>query len=209
MPKTPESGDHSSTMDLLVDAATSYLQECQTRSIDVEEIARRAGVDPALARTVCPTNEDLGVAIDTYGMLRASDVINKALVAAQPGDNRGALIGLIRAYLDWARANPMLYLTLATRTIQFPGENNIVRRYDASFVPLVRRYLGESEDAPSTRRAAVLRGFLLGLAHLALDGHLSLWTLPNVDVEAEITATIEDFVDLLLSAPSQPIRSEA
>ena len=55
----------------------------------------------------------------------------------------------------------------------------------------------------------MLRGFLLGLAHLTLDGHLSLWTLPNVDVEAEITATIEDFVDLLLSAPPQPIRSEA
>lgn len=210
MPKTPESGDPSSAMDLMVATAISHLQECQTKSIDVEEIARRAGVDPAVARKVCPTNEALGTAIDTYGMLRMSDAINKALVAAPAGNNRSALIGLVRAYLDWARANPMLYLVLATRTMQFPGSHNIVRRYDASFVPLVRRYLGESEDAPATRRAAMLRGFLLGLAHLVLDDHLPLWTMPNGDAEGEITATIEDFVDMLLGAAApQPIRSEA
>lgn len=209
MPNTPESGDHCSTMDLMVAAAISHLQDCQTSAIDVDEIARRAGVDPVLARTVCPTDEDLGDAIDTYGMLRMSDAINKALVAAAPGDNRSALIGMMKAYLDWARANPMLYLVLATRTMQFPGAPNIVRRYDASFVPLVRRHLGETRDGGETRRAAMLRGFLLGLAHLVLDDHLPLWTLPNDDPEAEITATIEDFVDLLLTPARQPIRSEA
>ena len=56
----------------------------------------------------------------------------------------------------------------------------------------------------------MMRGFLLGLAHLVLDDHLPLWTLPNDDPEAEILATIEDFVDMLLAtAPVQPIRSEA
>lgn len=209
MPNTPESGD-SSTMNLMVTTAVSHLQECQSRLIDVEEIARQAGVDPVTARTVCPTDEALGNAIDTYGMLRMSDAINTALVAAPPGDSRAALIAMMQAYMDWARANPMLYMVLATRTLQFPGSPNIVRRYDASFVPLVRRYLGEAEDAPETRRATVLRGFLLGLAHLVLDDHLPLWTLPNDDPEAEIRATVEDFVDMLLrAAPSQPIRSEA
>ena len=34
--------------------------------------------------------------------------------------------------------------------------------------------------------------------------------MPNGDAEAEITATIEDFVDMLLGAAApQPIRSEA
>ena len=209
MPKTPESGKHSSAMDLMVTAAISHLQDSGRRSIHVDEIAQHAGVDAAAARRMFPTDEALGEAIDTYGMLRMSDAINKALVAAQPGDSRSALFGLMQAYVDWARANPMLYMALATRTLQFPGSPNIVRRYDASFVPLVRRYLGEMHGA-ETRRAAMLRGFLLGLAHLVLDDHLPLWTLPNNDAEAEITATIKDFVDMLLeAAPPQPIRSEA
>lgn len=210
MPKAPDSGEHSSTMELMVAAAISHLRDCETQSVDVDEIARRAGVDAVTARTIFPSDDALGEAIDTYGILRLSDAITRALVAAAPGDHRAALVAMIQAYLGWARANPMLYLVLATRTIQFPGTPNILRRYDASFVPLVRRYLGESGDLPSTRRAAMLRAFLLGLAHLVLDDHLPLWTLPNDDAEAEIRATIEDFVDLMLATtPAQPIRSEA
>ena len=210
MPNAPDSGEHSSAMDLMVAAAVSHLHECEIKCVEVDEIARRAGIDSVTARTIFPTDDALGKAVDTYGMLRLSDAINKASVAAPPGDGRSALIGMMQAYVDWARANPMLYLMLSTRTLQFPGSPGIVRRYDASFVPLIRRYLGETEDVSATRRAAMLRSFLSGLTHIVLDAHLPLWSLPNDNPDAEIAATIEDFVDMLLTAPpAQPIRSEA
>ena len=204
-----ERSGSSTVMDLMVAAAVDQLLECQASFADVERIARRAGIEPGPAREVCPSDDALAEAVDTYGIVKLSDAITKALVAAPPGDNRAALIGLIQAYLDWARRNPAMYSVLLARIMRSGGAPSILRKYDASFVPLAHRYLDEPKGAPATRRAAFLRAMLLGLGHLAIDGHLALWTLPNDDPEAELSATVADFVDMLLAAPSQPIRSEA
>lgn len=197
-------------MDRMVAAAVARLQECESQSADVGDIARRIGVDIDAARSVFPTDAVLAEAVDTYGIVQLADAITQALVAAPPEDNRAALIALFTAYLNWARENPKLYSTLLIRTLQSTDHSSILRRYDASFVPLVRRYLGETEGVPPTRRATFVRALLLGLGHLAADGHLWLWTPPHEDAEAELSATVIDFVDMLLAAgPAQPIRSEA
>lgn len=208
----PESRSEPTIMKRMVTAAVDYLHECHDRTVELTEIAARAGVPMDSAREVFADDDALDEAIGTYGILQLSDVVTRALVAVPQGDPRASLIALATAYLTWAQANRKLYYVLTTQLVQPRRTDSVIRLYDASFVPLVRRFLGEQDPARATRRAAMARSFLFGLTDLALEDHLDLWLLPNEDTQAELIATIEDFVTLILAAPApgdQPMRSEA
>ena len=76
----------------------------------------------------------------------------------------------------------------------------IARRYDASFVPLVCRFLGEDPQQP-TRKLAIARALISGLTQLTLAGHFDLWMKQGGDLNTELRATIEAGVRMLLTMP--------
>lgn len=194
----------TSTVDRMVDAAVRCLHAHRGVRVSVAEVAAEAGVPQEVAEHLFPDDQALDEAIGSFGIMKLSDAMNRALVVVAPGDNRAALAAIACSYLLWARDNRDLYYVLTTQMMQPQRVNSIVRKYDASFVTLVRRFLGESDAAP-TRRAAIARAFLYGFTDLALDDHLELWMLPHTDVIAELRATIEDFIDILLGpAPVAP-----
>lgn len=187
----------ASTVDRMVRAAVKHLHDCQVNTVNVREIAAKAGVDRATAEHLFPDDEALDEAIGSYGIMMLSDSMNRALLSAPPGDNKAALKALARAYVRWALANRELSYVLTLRLMQPDRTNSIVWKYDAGFVPLVRRFLGETEQN-ATRRGIIARAFLIGITDLAMHGHLELWKLKGNDNMAEVDATIDDLINLLL-----------
>ena len=187
-----------STVDRMVHAAVERLHESRNITVNLADIAAFAGVELDAAKALFPDDDALDEAIGSFGIMKLSDAMNRALIAAPRGDNRAALIALANAYIDWARDNRSLYYVLTTRLMQPRRVNSIVRKYDAGFVLLVRRFFGDDDVAP-TRRAAIARAFLYGFTDLVLEDHLELWMLPNDDPAAEVRATVEEFVDILLN----------
>ena len=187
----------TATVDRMVHAAVTMLERCRVTTVEVDEIADAAGIDRAAARQIFPDSDALDEAIGTYGVLKLSDALNRALVAVPSGDNRGSLIALGQAYVRFARQNPTLYNVLTTIILQPKRTNTLVHKYDASFVPLVRRLLDETDEAPSSR-AGMARAFLYGMTDLALGNHLSLWLPEGEDHEAGVDRLIVDFVDMLV-----------
>lgn len=191
--------DTDSMIDRMILAAIDQLHERRVTRIDMADVARRVGIDLDVARTMFKDEDALDEAIGTFGIARLADEMTRALVAVPIGDDRASLIALARAYIHFALENPKLYCVLTTQVLQPRQTDSIARLYDASFVPLVRRFLGET-DCPPSRRAVIARAFLYGFTDLALEDHLELWLPSTGDSEADLMATVEDFVDLLLAA---------
>ena len=198
MNEIPETVPTPLAVDRMVQAAVEKLYTSRVVSVDVDEIAALAGIDLEVARRIFPDNDALDEAIGTYGVLRLSDALNKALVTAAE-DNRSALIALALAYIWWARDNRELYHVLTAMILQPKHTNSIVLKYDSGFVPLVRRFLGESDDAP-TCRAGIARAFLYGMTDLANGTHLKLWMRSGGRPEDEVEAMVVGFIDMLLAA---------
>lgn len=197
MNETSESVPTPLAVDRMVQAAVDQLYSCRVTTVDVDEIAHLAGIDIEIARRIFPDNDALDEAIGTYGVLRLSDALNRALVAAPTDDNRSALIALALAYIRWARDNRELYYVLTTIILQPKHTNSIVHKYDAGFVPLVRRFLGE-DDQDASCRAGIARAFLYGMTDLTMSTHLRLWMRPGHGAEAEIEAMVVTFIDMLM-----------
>lgn len=187
----------ASTVDRMVRAAVKHLHGSPVNTVNVREIAAEAGIDPAVAEHMFPDDETLDEAIGSYGIMKLSDSMNRALLNSPPGDNYAALKALARAYVRWALDNRELSYVLTLRLMQPDRTNSIVWKYDAGFVPLVRRFLGETDETAS-RRGLMARAFLFGVTDLAMHGHLELWKLKDGDNMAEVDAAIDDFIDLLL-----------
>ena len=197
MSSQAEMAPSASTVDRMVNAAVKHLNDCRITNVDVAEIARLAGVDPETAQHIFPDDDALDEAIGSFGIMKLSDAMNRALIPIPSGDDRAALIALGRAYVRFALDNRELSYVLNVRLIQSDRTNSVIRRYDAGFVPLVRRFLGESSDNPS-RRGTMARAFLFGLTDLAVHGHLDLWKMKDTSFDEEIDASIDDFVNLLM-----------
>ena len=187
-------------MDRLLLSAVDQLSAIPTFRVRVDEVADRAGIPRQKARAIFPDDAALNEALAGIAMVQLADAMTRALVAAPSGNNRAALIGLCEAYVDWARRNRVLYGAIANRVLQPSGADSIVRRYDASFAPLVRRYLSEDKPGTRTRRAALARAALFGLTDLILEQREDTWLPPHQDLDAEISATIAELVDTLLAA---------
>ncbi len=186
-------------MDRLLHSAVDQLREIPTFRVRVDEVADRAGIPRQEARAIFPEDAALNESLAGFAMVQMADAMTQALIAAPGGDNRAALIGLSEAYVNWARRNRALYGAISSRLLQPSGADSIVRRYDASFAPLVRRYLSEDKPDNTTRRAALARAALFGLTDLILERRETIWLLPHQDLDAEISATIAELVDLLLT----------
>lgn len=189
-----------SVMDRLLHSAVDQLREVPAYLVKVDEVADRAGIPRSEARAIFPEDAVLNESVAGYAMVQLADALTRALIAAPPGDNRAALIAISQAYVDWARGNRALYGAIATRLLQPSNADSIVRRYDASFAPLIRRFLGEDGPDTTTRRAAIARATLFGLTDLILERRENIWLLPNPDFNAEISATIVEFVDILIAS---------
>lgn len=186
-----------SLSDRIVAAAVSHLEDCWSESIDLNDVARRMGVEPELVSSIFPDSAALNEAVCMVGVARLSDRMNRELVAA-PTDPRGALTALAWGYVSWARDNPRLY-----RIVSGPLDDNaLARRYDASFVPLIRRFLGETEGS-SSRRLAIARSLISGVTQLVLAGHFDLWMPEGSDLDTELRASIAEGVDLLIPLSTQ------
>ncbi len=187
-------------MDRLLHSAVDQLRELPAFRVRVDEVADRAGIPRGEARAIFPEDAALNESLAGFAMVQMADAMTRALIAAPSGDNRAALIGLSEAYVNWARRNRALYGAISSRLLQPSDADSIVRRYDASFAPLVRRYLGEDSPGTSTRRAALARAALFGLTDLVLERRETIWLLPHQNLDAEISATIAELVDMLLAA---------
>lgn len=184
-----------SMADRIIEAAVLYLDECLNDSIRLDVVAQRLGIEPDAVRSMYPDQDALEEAVALFGVMRLSDWLNRALVAA-PEEPGGALAALAWSYLSWARENPRLYI-IVTRPTE---KNEIARRYDASFVPLICRFLGEDPQQP-TRKLAIARALISGLTQLTLAGHFDLWMKQGGDLNTELRATIEAGVRMLLTMP--------
>ena len=190
-----------STVDRMVQTAVVRIHASHIKSIDVAEIARLAGIDPAEAAHIFPDNDAMDEAIGSFGIMKLSDMMNGALAATPPGDGRAALKALARAYVRFSLENRELAHVVNVRLMQSDRTNSVVRRYDAGFAPLVRQLLGETDANPS-RRAVIARAFIYGLTDLTVDGHFELWKQKGAGYLEDVDATIEDFVDLLMGPPA-------
>lgn len=186
-----------STVDRMVHAVVKELHNCRVISVDVAEAARLADVDPDTARHLFPDNDALEEAVASFGIMKLSDAMNRALLAVPADDSHAVLGAMARAYVRFALDNRELAHVLTQRLMQTDRTNSIVWRYDRGFVPLVRRFLGEPDENPS-RRATMARAFLFGLTDLAVHGHFELWKTEGADYMADIDATIDDFSTLIL-----------
>lgn len=196
-----------SISDRIIQEAVTHLEECWQESIDIADVARRLGIEPDTIRSIYPDQAALSEAIGHFGVARLADRLNRELIAA-PADARGALMALAMGYLNWARDNPRLY-NIITRPTE---DNTVARRYDASFVPLIRRILGEPEGSQS-HRLAIARSLISGVTQLTLAGHFELWIKSGSDFETELRTTVAETIDMLVAhqaeAEAQPIRSDA
>lgn len=184
-----------SMADRIIEAAVLHLEECRNDSIELDIVAQRLGVETDAVRSIYPTQDALEEAIGLFGVMRLSDWMNRELVAA-PDEPGGALAALAWGYLSWARENPRLYM-IVTRPAE---KNEIARRYDASFVPLICRFMGEDPQQP-TRKLAIARALISGLTQLTLAAHFDLWMKQGGDLDTELRATIEAGVRMLLTMP--------
>lgn len=194
------SAPSTSTVDRMVQTAVVRIHASHVKSIDVAEIARLAGIDPAEAAHIFPDNDAMDEAIGSFGIMKLSDMMNGALAGTRPGDARAALKALAGAYVRFSIENRELAHVINVRLMQTDRTNSVVRRYDAGFVPLVRQLLGESGANPS-RRAVMARAFIYGLTDLAVDRHFELWKQEGIDYLDDVDATIDDFVELLMGPP--------
>ena len=182
--------------DRIIEAAVLHLEECCNDSIELDSIAGRLGVEPEVVRSIYPDRDTLEEAVANFGLTRLSDWMNRELAGAAPADAAEIMVVLGWGYLSWARANPRFYMIISR-----PGRGNeISRRYDASFLPLLCRFLGETSEQP-TRRLAVARALISGLTQLTLIGHFDLWMKQGGDLDTELRATIAAGVRMLLTAP--------
>ncbi|KGJ17480.1 TetR-like C-terminal domain-containing protein [Paracoccus sanguinis] len=164
----------------------------------LDDAAGRAGIDIAIARTIFPTDDALHDAVGSFGILRLTDHISRALIDAPPGDARAGLVALGVSYVDWARANPELYRVVGHQIFHREGVN--YAGYDAGFRVLVERHLGVSRDTGSLR-PLLGRAFVFGLADIVLDDHFAIWKPTGMDDDTAIRQAVEEMVDLLMSPP--------
>ncbi len=188
-------------IDRMINTAVKMMRDSVETGVTVDGVAAQLGVDAHLARPLFPTDEALNEAVGSYGMVQLVDTVTAALVRAPQDDPRALLTALGRAFVGWAMANRDLYRFIAVRILRPRGSLSVIRRYEASLVTLVRRYLGES-DQTTSRKALMARAFIVGLSDLALDDDLDLWTVDGAVKETELTAVVAEFVDMLL--PSGP-----
>ncbi|WP_134724684.1 TetR/AcrR family transcriptional regulator [Paracoccus luteus] len=185
-------------IDRMINAAIQCLQEVRAHRLTVEELAERTGVEVSALRTLFADDRALTEAVGNYVAVQLTDAMSRAVATARPGDNRAALIALATAYVTWAQENRGLYGIVSERLLTTDGGAFAFHRYDASFVPLVRRLLGETEGRAS-HRAAIGRSFMFGITTLALDNRLEVWMRPGTSAGDEMAATITDFIDMLMA----------
>lgn len=181
--------------DRIIEAAVIQLHDCWDQALNFAELADRIGVEPETISSIYPDSPALIAAVQQFGVARLSDRINRELIAAAP-DAHSKIEAIAWAYLGWARDNPRLY-TIITRPPN--GDNSVARSYDASFIPLVRRFI-EGSDVQLTRKLTVARCLMSGITQVTLSGHFDLWMTEGGDYESELKATISDGVRMLLAA---------
>lgn len=185
-------------IDRMINEAIQCLLEVRAHRLTVEELAERTGVELSALHTLFPDDRALTEAVGNYVAVQLADAMSRAVATAPPGDNRAALIALATAYVTWARQNRGLYGIVSERLLTTDGGAWAFHRYDASYVPLVRRFLGET-DGRASHRAAIGRSFLFGITTLALEDRLGVWMRPGAPAEDEMAATIADFIDMLMA----------
>lgn len=185
-------------IDRMIKEAVQYLLDARTQALTVAALSQRTGVDLAVLHTLFADDHALSEAVGNYVAIQLTDAMSRAVAAAPCGDNRAALIALGAAHVAWARKNRELYGVVSARLLMTDGGSWAFHRYDSSFVPLVRQFLGETHGQ-TTRRAAMARSFIFGITALALEERLDVWLRPDSSIDHEMMATISDFVDMLLS----------
>lgn len=191
----------------MVQGAVTLLGGLSDSYLTVENVARHTGIAPELALTAFPTDRHLSEAVGAHGVIRLSDHLTRQLVRVPPGDGRAALIVMGTSLVEWAQANARVFGIFAGLSLLPSDTQDSYALYDRSFVPLVRRFLGEAGSAPSYR-ALHARAFIFGLAVMALDRHLPIW-MDGDDPRQGLERAMTDFVDMLLGHDSPPMTGAA
>lgn len=186
-------------IDQMILTAVKLMRDSLQTAVTVETVSAQLGLNPDIARPLFQDDEALNEAVGTYGMVQLTDAITQAVVRAPQDDPRAMLTAMGQAFVAWALENPDLYRFIAVRILRPHGSLSVIRRYESSLSVLVRRFVGDSGHE-SSRRAVMSRAFIVGLADLALDDDMELWTsTEGLDKRAELDGVISEFVDMLLS----------
>lgn len=189
----------------LVQSASALLADLTRPPLSLIEVARHAGLTEERARSVVPDDATLVSIVCEHGTVRLTDALSQRLVAIAPDDRRAALIAVLSEYVSWTRDNRGIYRLMTQKYLTESTVSETLTRYDASFVPVIRRLLGEETDQTPSYRALYFRALAFGLADMDTRNHLTVWTVPG-SPELQLADAIAGFVDMLLATPPHPIR---
>jgi AcrR family transcriptional regulator len=108
---------HAATRDEIKAIARRHIAEQGAASLSLRAIARELGVTPPALYRYFDGRDALLTAllIDAYGSLAGT--LEAAVLAREPGEHAGRLVGLALAYRDWALAHPHDYALIFTTAV--------------------------------------------------------------------------------------------
>lgn len=185
-----ESYHHGNLREALVDAALNLISEQGVEALSVREVARRAGVSPGAPFRHFANRTALLTAVAEQAGQRLRDAVDDVMVKTQRQAPMARFAALGRAYLAWARENPLHFRIVSDRALIDYEDSPTLRAHNEAIRAHMRALL--ATGAPSAGavedRLLAARALVYGLARMAADGHLAEWSGHRTPAQAEAAA---------------------
>lgn len=191
MTKTMSSLENARVHENAVTATLRLIEESQSRTPDLREVAEAMDVPPERLRSIFADETALLISVVEQACMVLIDRCTRAVVQIDPDDPMQQCHALITAYLAWVVEYPSQFRLMSDQRLINANGYPQLRRYQDSINELASRMMQRAQDKgqlhPKEDIAALVitsRCFVYGTARMIVDGRLGDFSQDSDPVKA-------------------------
>jgi len=200
MTSTTSLPEDSNLHERAVSATLQLVEELQSRTPDLETIARVMGEPLDRVREIFVDEQGLLSSVVEQAMMVLIDDCTRAVVKIDPNDPMGQCQALIETYLTWVMSHPSQFRLMSDQRLIDVANDEHLRRYQASINELASKMMFRAQEQgqlhPKENIPALIltsRCFVYGTARMIVDGRLGDFS-DDIDPMQAARCIAQDYV---------------